>query len=136
MYTRDLVTSQGPSLSGDRSDQPPNGVEDCPGLELALVGKLFSDKPFNKAGIRVVIYRAWHFIKNLEMEEVQGDRFIFLFPSVECRVRILDQAPWSIKGFHLLLKPWSQGETVFKVEFSVFPIWIQVHGLPMGKNTR
>lgn len=105
-------------------------------MDLCLVGKLISDKPFNKVGIRVAIFQAWHFIKNLEMEEVEGDRFIFSFPSMSCRQRVLEQAPWSFKGFPLLLKPLSPGETVHEVDLASFPVWVQVHGLPMGQSTK
>lgn len=49
--------------------------------ELCLVGKLLSDKPFNKTGIRGAIYRSWHFVRDLEMEETEEDRFIFSFQS-------------------------------------------------------
>lgn len=63
-----------------------DGVQDSLGedggskeVELCLVGSLILDKPFNMAAIRVAIFRLWHFVNNLEMEEVKGDRFIFFF---------------------------------------------------------
>lgn len=97
---------------------------------------MISDKPFNKAGLRGAIYLAWHFVKDLMMEEVDDDRFIFTFPSVESKQRVMDQSPWNIKGFPLVLKTLEQGETILQVDFSVFPIWVQVYGLPMGQTTK
>lgn len=105
-------------------------------MEMTLVGRIIVDKPFNKVGLQVAIFRSWHFVPNLVMEEVEGDMFIFSFPSAACRQRVLDLAPWNIKGFPLVLKPWCQGETVHEVDLSKIPIWVQVHGLPLGQNTR
>lgn len=84
------------------------------GIDLVLVGKMISNKPFNKAGLRGPIYRAWHFVKDLVMEEVEGDRFFFTFPSVEVKRHILEQSPWNIKGFPLVLKPLAQGGTMLE----------------------
>lgn len=59
------------------------------------------------------------------MEEIEGaDRFIFTFPSVACRQRTLDQAPWTIKGFRFVLKMGRQGETVSEVDLSSILIWV------------
>lgn len=69
-----------------------NSCEDEGVMAHCLVGKLISGKPFNKVGVHVVIFQAWHFIKDLEMEEVDGDRFIFSFPSSSCRLRVMEQA--------------------------------------------
>lgn len=104
-------------------------------LELYLVRRLILDKPFNRAGIRVAIYSSWHFVNNLEMEEVEGDRYIFSFQSLSCRNRVLEQSPWNIRGFPLVLKTWKQGETMHEVDLSTIPLWVQVHGLPMGQTT-
>lgn len=108
------------------SDPPPL-EENQALLDLTLVGRIILDKP---------VFRSWYFVKNLEMEEVEGDRFIFSFSSSACRQRILDQAPWTIKGFPMVLKPWLEGETVFEVDLSTIPIWVQVHGLPMGQSSK
>lgn len=70
------------------------------------------------------------------MEEVDGDKFVFSFPSRESRQKVLDQGPWNIKGFPLVLKSWSVGETVEEVDFSLVDVWVQLHGLPLGHSTK
>lgn len=91
--------------SGAGKSEPFTVEEDDVEMEQCLVGKLISAKPFNKAGVRVAIFQAWNFIKELEMDEVDNDRFIFSFPSAVSRQRELDQSPSNIKGYPLLLKP-------------------------------
>lgn len=67
-------------IEGEDSEILGDGEEGW-GIDLSLVGKLLSNKPFNKASLRVAIYRSWHFVKNLVMEEVEGDTCIFHFSS-------------------------------------------------------
>lgn len=49
---------------------------------------------------------------------------------------MLDQAPWNIKGFPLVLKPWSVGDTIAEVDFSYVDVWVQLYGLPLGHSTK
>lgn len=79
-----LVVGGSDSYAGGTRDSE-NGDESA----LCLVSKLLSDKPLNKTGIWGAIYRSWHFVLALEMEEVEGDRFIFSFQSHVCKNRVL-----------------------------------------------
>lgn len=78
--------------NGDGTNDPLGEEMGSEEIELFLVGRLISDKPFNRVGIRVAIYRSWHFVNNLKMEEVDGNRFIFSFPFLVCRNRVLEQS--------------------------------------------
>lgn len=124
ILTRSMEAQEGPSSSLNRNrieganPNPPKEGDDLSMLNLSLVEKFISDKPFNKDDIRVAICRSWHFIKDFVMEETEGDRYIFTFPSVTCRQLILDQSTWNVKGFPLVPKSWEQGDTVFEVDFS------------------
>lgn len=53
-----------------------------------------------------------------------------------CKNWVLEQALWNIRGFPLILKPWQSSETLSEVDLSSFPLWVQIHGLPMGQTTR
>lgn len=122
------------------SGSPPNpGKEKEDAFREAsrlLVGKLFMPKVVNKIGVREAIFKSWSFVPNLVIEEGNDVIFIFSFPSASMRQKILAQCPWSIKGVMLVLKPWELGNTLKKVILTTAPIWMQIHGLPLGKLTR
>lgn len=118
-------------------DSPQSGDEDeAFELNLSLVERMVSGKPLNKVGLRVAIFRSGHFVQNLEIEKVEGDGFIFSFPNKESWQRVLDQAPWTIRGFPLVLQARRPRETVTEVDLVNILVWIQVHGLPFGPNNK
>lgn len=58
-----------------------------------LLGKLFTTKPLNQTGVREAIFKAWSFIKDLEMEIGMNDTLIFSFPNASIRNTVLAQCP-------------------------------------------
>lgn len=125
--------------SGAGKSEPFTVEEDDVEMEQCLVGKLISAKPFNKAGVRVAIFQAWNFIKELEMDEVDNDRFIFSFPSAVSRQRQTGSVPFEYQGLSTFTQTFAaslQDETVQEVDLSTFPVWVQVHGIPMGQATK
>ncbi|KAB1225848.1 hypothetical protein CJ030_MR1G005227 [Morella rubra] len=106
------------------------------GGDYLLVGRLVSARPMNQAGIRTAIFRSWHFIPQLKVEEFDDTRFLFSFPSTFHRDRVLQQGPWNIKGCLLVLKEWILGDTLNVISFTSVAVWLQVHGLPLGSITK
>lgn len=48
---------------------------------LVLVGKLITDVPLHKLGVRLTIFRSLFFVKELEIEELKDNCFLFTFSS-------------------------------------------------------
>lgn len=117
-------------------DSPSVDPEASLSADCSLVGRLITDRPIYKSGIRSSIFRSWHFIRQLEVEELDATRFIFGFPSIKFRDRIIQQSPWNIKGYLLVLKIWEVGDTIDEVDFSHSLFWFQIHGLPLGFSTK
>lgn len=56
-----------------------------------------------------VIFRAWPFAPSLQIEDLQDNKFLFLFESEgECDLA-LSRGPWNIQGNMLVLKRWPVG---------------------------
>lgn len=97
LYTATLGWSDGDSLLA--------GLDEAEhATSLVLVGKLITDKPLHKLGVHQTIFRSWFFVKDLEIEEVDANGFLFTFPIVTALERVLAQSPWNIKGHLLVLK--------------------------------
>lgn len=60
---------------------------------LVLVGKLITDKPLHKMGVRLIIFKSWFFVKDLGIEELEDNCFLFTFPSAMALSRVHDQSP-------------------------------------------
>lgn len=70
---------------------------------LVLVGQIITNRPLNKVGIRMTIFKSWHFVVGLEIEELEDNCFLFTFPSPTALTKVLDQSPWNVKGHMLVL---------------------------------
>ncbi|KAL7212868.1 hypothetical protein ACSBR2_015544 [Camellia fascicularis] len=57
------------------------------------------------------------------------------FEDLEDRVRVLQEAPWSVMGSLLVLQPLQPGMAADELDFCWSPFWVQVHGLPFEKMT-
>lgn len=103
-----------------------------PGIEaMTLVGRLASRKIFPKPVIFPLIKAGWRFAPNMHIEVAGPNRFLFSFPSMEEKEKVLRLAPWNFKRYLMILKEWRRGETINKVEIAHAQYWVQIHGLPM-----
>ncbi|KAK3229059.1 hypothetical protein Dsin_000940 [Dipteronia sinensis] len=64
-------------------------------LALCLVGKVFSTKLVNKNVFMGDMNKIWRVDGGLEIEQIKGNTFEFLFKSLKARQRILNSGPWS-----------------------------------------
>lgn len=88
------------ALGWDKSDgASQEGWEDGEQVaSLVLVGKLITDRPLHKLGVRLTIFKSFFFVKELEIEELKDNYFLFSFPSITALTCVLEQSPWNIKG--------------------------------------
>lgn len=84
----------------------------------------------------MAIFKSGYFVEDLEIEEIEDNCFCFTFPSMVTRAKVLEQSLWNIKGHILVLKPCITGATVSDLKLDCAPIWVQIHGFPMGCITR
>ncbi|KAK3014662.1 hypothetical protein RJ639_009557 [Escallonia herrerae] len=64
---------------------------------LTLLGKIISDKPLNRNGIKNTLLKAWNPSGGLKIQE-QDNRLLFSFNNEHEFQRVLDQRPWMTKN--------------------------------------
>ncbi|XP_041001602.1 uncharacterized protein LOC121247297 [Juglans microcarpa x Juglans regia] len=104
-------------------------------LDKILIGRLVADRPLNKYAISFGIKASWNFIQHFLIEEMDINKFIFTFRTSHDKLRVLNQAPWNIKGHLLILKPWSPGATFNEISLNHATFNVQIHGLPLDHIT-
>ncbi|KAI8024826.1 hypothetical protein LOK49_LG02G00251 [Camellia lanceoleosa] len=62
--------------------------------------------------------------------------FLFQFNDLEDRLRVLQEAPWSVMGSLLVLQLLPLKKAIDELDFRWSPFWVQVHSLPCDKMTR
>ncbi|KAH7851099.1 hypothetical protein Vadar_007269 [Vaccinium darrowii] len=101
---------------------------------LCLMGRLLNPKPFNLGAMTNIINKAWKTRVPVRITPWgSNNTFLFKFDSVEDKLHILKDGPWSIMNNLLVLKGLEDGMIVSEIDFSRCPIWVQIHGLPVDK---
>lgn len=85
---------------------------------ISLVGCLASKKIQFRPAVHESIRSVWKFAFELSIKDDGLNTFLFHFGSLDHKVRVLDQSPWNIKGFLLILREWSPAATISSMEFS------------------
>lgn len=85
---------------------------------ISLVGCLASKKIQFKPAVHEAIQSVWKFTFELSIKDASLNTFLFHFGSPDHKVHVLDQSPWNIKGFLLILREWSPNATISSMEFS------------------
>ncbi|KAG5546512.1 hypothetical protein RHGRI_018629 [Rhododendron griersonianum] len=101
-----------------------------------LLGRIVSDKPLNKIAISNILRKAWNTKAEFSITPWSNNTTLFRFNDEEDRRSILRDAPWSVMGNLLVLKPLPEGVVASEMDFNSSPFWVQIHGLPVEKMTR
>lgn len=97
-----------------------------------LVGKFFSDKLLNRGAVKTVVSKAWGEPDGLQISDLGPNTFLFTFKDDSTTVDIMRKGPWFIMNQLLNIQRWIPEASVFEVDFSRVPFWVQLHGMPYG----
>ncbi|GLT67786.1 hypothetical protein SLA2020_400700 [Shorea laevis] len=78
---------------------------------------------------------AWNFASPLSIEVLASNKFLFTVPLQSHVNRILQQAPWNIRGSLLLLQQWTPDLALDEINLHLCVFWVQVHGFPRQNMT-
>lgn len=70
-------------------------------------------------------------MEELQIKDMGQNRFLFSFPSITARDRVLKQGPWNFRGSLMILKDWKLEATINDIDLSKATFWIRIHGLPL-----
>lgn len=107
-------------------------------LELArrtLVGKILTKKILNKGAVRSICSSAWGEAAEVKISNMGPNIFLFSFPTERMVKEIMLKSPWAVMSNILSLQTWNPDVAVAEIDFSSVPIWVQIHGLPLGAMT-
>ena len=98
--------------------------------DTCLVG-YFIDKGVGYNYLRNSAFGLW---KNKGLKEVltNGDGFMFfIFYSPDCCREVLEEGPWYIGGYLLILKQWKRMMKLAKEKSTKIPIWVKFFNIPL-----
>jgi hypothetical protein len=96
-----------------------------------LVGKLGSRKRINNEAFKQVLSRIWRPRKGIIFKEVQDNLWIFEFEEDGDKRRVFEGRPWSYDRQILVINELDCNLPPSQMQFSLSPIWVQVHDMPL-----
>ncbi|CAI9116178.1 OLC1v1017262C1 [Oldenlandia corymbosa var. corymbosa] len=98
----------------------------------ALVGRLVSGKVLGHNTIVQRLKGFWSLKDNLTTHALGDNTILFCFNSMTDKKRVMVGAPWFVED-HLLILSEDTADVIAKRQvFTHSPLWIQLHGLPVG----
>lgn len=98
--------------------------------DLTLVGRLTTHKSINNEAIIAVLATAWNLGPNIQITPPDTKTVSCTFKYAKDRDKITEVGPWAVKGAILNLKRWPPNRTIEEIDFSLCPLWVQIHNLP------
>lgn len=100
-----------------------------------LVGKILAKKMLNKGVVRAIYNAAWGEAAEVKVSDLGPNVLMFTFPSKEIAKNVMLKSPWAIMNNILSLQPWNPEVAASEIDFTNIPLWVQIHGLPLGATT-
>ncbi|KAB1227299.1 hypothetical protein CJ030_MR1G016843 [Morella rubra] len=97
-----------------------------------LFGKVVFDRKVSPHAVQEIFFRVWAFAPSLQIEDLQENRFLFIFDSREERELALSKGPWNVRGNLLTLKNWHSSISWQERDLSTATLWAQLHGMPLS----
>ncbi|KAL5758730.1 hypothetical protein ACOSP7_021341 [Xanthoceras sorbifolium] len=101
-------------------------------VSLSLIGKIIANREINREAFRSIIPRIWKTKQEFSIELIGINTFVFQFKCPWDRKRVLEGGPWCFDKHLIVLREAKGLGKVSEVDFSLTPLWIQMHNLPLA----
>ncbi|KAL5744815.1 hypothetical protein ACOSQ2_027931 [Xanthoceras sorbifolium] len=98
---------------------------------MSLVGKIFANRVINMEAFQSAIPRIWRTTRDVEIESVGMNVFIFHFGCEWDRKRVLEGGPWCFDKFLIVLREVQGVGRISVLDFNFVPLWVQLYNLPI-----
>lgn len=97
----------------------------------SLVGKLWTENPFNGRIFKQVITQAWRLKNHVEVQDLNKNLFLFRFTTKRDVDTVLKAGPWSFDRNIVVLKRLSGDEQPSDLEMHSSEFWARIYDLPL-----
>ncbi|KAL5826595.1 hypothetical protein ACOSQ3_018434 [Xanthoceras sorbifolium] len=101
-------------------------------VSLSLIGKIIANREINREAFRSIIPRIWKTKHEFSIELIGTNTFVFQFKCHWDRKRVLEGGPWCFDKHLIVLREAKGLGKVSEVDFSLTPLWIHMHNLPLA----
>lgn len=98
-----------------------------------LVGRVLTSRSVNREAFRSSMARLWGLDQDTEIqiESLEKNRFVFHFPNVQTKRRILLDGPWHFNRALIVFEEPGL-EELRNLQFKFVDFWVQIHNVPVA----
>lgn len=97
-----------------------------------LIGKFLTDKNINFKAMQDMMASLWRPKEGMEVHDLGGFRYSFVFYHILDMQRVLEGGPWSFEQNMLVCNQLVSSEDPHTVKLQEADVWIQVYDIPKG----
>lgn len=97
-----------------------------------LVGQFLTEKSINFNAMQTVMANLWRPKEGMEVHDLGGFRYSFVFFHKLDLQKVIDGGPWSFEQAMLIVHQLKDREDPHTVKLQEFEIWVQVYDMPRG----
>lgn len=101
-------------------------------LELLLVGKLLTERPYNVEAFKRTIMKVWAPMKGMVIRVLGPNLYAFQFFHWRDKDKVMIGRPWCFKNSLIVMKEIEGDEQPEEVELNHLPFWVRVKKLPFN----
>ncbi|KAG8386562.1 hypothetical protein BUALT_Bualt03G0161200 [Buddleja alternifolia] len=75
-------------------------------FSFSVITKIVADRPFNNSVFKATILKAWNPKGPVKTSFVENNVTAFIFSLKEFSIKIMENGPWSFRGFYVVTKLW------------------------------
>jgi interleukin-1 receptor-associated kinase 1 len=100
-------------------------------FQRTLVGKIWTENPYNVRAFKQTITQAWRLKNTVEVQDLQKNLFLFRFSTKKDADTVMRNGPWSFDRNLLILQRVSGDEQPSDLDMHNVSFWVRVYDLPL-----
>ncbi|KAL9462179.1 hypothetical protein AB3S75_000225 [Citrus x aurantiifolia] len=101
-------------------------------LAGCLVGNVLLSRSVNKEGLKSVLQQAWRTFKEVKIESLGSNIFMFKFVAEADKRRVTMGGPWHFDKVLIVLTELRGIGEISKQSFTYVPFWVQIRNVPIA----
>ncbi|KAL2902768.1 hypothetical protein RDABS01_027850 [Bienertia sinuspersici] len=116
------------------SDPNDKSIEDK--VNLSLVGKIQTVRPYNFNAFRNTMNQIWSLTKKAVFREIENNMFVIQFFHWRDKEKVMNGRPWSFDQHLILLQDLDSSMQPSDIKLSTSPFWVRIYNLPFDCRTK
>jgi interleukin-1 receptor-associated kinase 1 len=104
-------------------------------FKRSLVGKIWTENPYNVRAFKQTITQAWRLKNSIEVQDLEKNLFLFRFSTKKDADTVLRNGPWSFDRNLLILHRVTGEEQPSDLDMHKVSFWVRVYDLPFKLRT-